>query len=108
MSGTRTTYPPEPSGLIIISGSFDGSLLVPVTFNDPEASPDSASRAVTVATCTNFSSGGQRVQPGAGSPEKTGGVLSIFTESDLGASAFPALSMAKYDRPVVPSAVIIT
>src|ERR1700680_1232880 len=62
------TYPPEPFGVIEISGALGGSLLVPVTWNDPAASSDNASAAVTVATCTILPFGGHTEQPGAGMP----------------------------------------
>jgi hypothetical protein len=73
--------PPEPFGVITISGSLgsdDGSLLAPVTFKEPGASPESTSAAVTVATCTSLWFGGQREHPVAGIPEIAGGVLSIL------------------------------
>ena len=81
--------PPEPLGVITISGSLgsdDGSLLTPVTCKEPGASPDNTSVAVTVATCTSMLVGGQREHPAAGIPEIAGGVLStlmvIGTEVD--------------------------
>src|SRR6266849_6154489 len=72
--------PPEPLGVMTISGSLgsDASLLVPVTLKEPGERPDRASVAVTVATCTILLFGGHREQPGAGIPEMTGGVLSIL------------------------------
>src|SRR5581483_4286605 len=72
--------PPEPLGVITISGSlglYDGSLLTTLTFNEPGAS-DSASVAVTSATCTSLWLGGHIEHPAAGIPEITGGVLSIL------------------------------
>src|SRR5436190_2690201 len=54
----------------------DGASLVAVT--SMEARPDRASVADTVATATSLPSGGQIVQPDAGRPEMTGGVLSIL------------------------------
>src|SRR5215510_5330788 len=74
--------PPDPFGVITISGSLgsdDGSLLTPVTFKEPGASPDNTSVAVTVATCTSLRFGGQREHPAAGIPEIAGGVLSTLT-----------------------------
>src|SRR6266481_2006823 len=55
-----------------------GSLLVPVTLNEPGARPETASIDVTTPTCTSLWFGGQSVQPAAGKPEITGGVLSIL------------------------------
>ena len=43
-------------------GSLAGSLLVPVTFKEPGARPESASVAATVATVTSFWLGGQSVR----------------------------------------------
>ena len=81
--------PPEPFGVITISGSLgseDGSLLAPLTWKEPGASPDNASIAVIVATCTSLWFGGQREHSEAGIPEITGAVLSslmvIGTEVD--------------------------
>src|ERR1051326_1414292 len=76
-----TTRAPEPLLVMTISGFFasEGSLLLPVTVNEPGASPDSASVAVTEATCTSLPFGGQRLQPMAGIPEMTGGVVSAIT-----------------------------
>src|SRR5260370_1307216 len=77
----------------------DGSLLVPVTLKEPGARPDNASAAVTVATCTSLPFGGQSVQPGAGMPEITGGVLSILIVIDT-----------EFDRPTpfVAEQVMVT
>jgi len=61
--------PPEPLGVITISGSLgldDGSLLTPVTFKEPGTSPDSGSVVVTVATCSSLWFGGQREHPVVG------------------------------------------
>src|SRR5215831_4872381 len=61
--------PPEPLGVITISGSLgldDGSLLTPVTFKEPGTSPDRGSVVVTVATCSSLWFGGQREHPVVG------------------------------------------
>src|SRR5215469_7752788 len=89
-----------------VSPGSGGSLLAPVTSN--EDIPESASAAETVATSTNLWLGGNRLQFAPGSPEITGGVLSIFTVRVLGDSWLPALSMAKNVRVVVPSAEMVT
>src|ERR1700680_876809 len=72
------TYPPEPFGVIEISGALGGSLLVPATWKVLGARPDSESAAVTVVTWTILPFGGQIEQPGAGIPVMTGGVVSIL------------------------------
>src|SRR5262245_15601192 len=79
--------PPEPFGVITISGSLgldDGSLLAPLIFKEPGASPDSASVAVTVATCTSLWFGGQREHPAAGIPEIAGGVVAVLVVMGTG------------------------
>jgi hypothetical protein len=58
--------------------SDDGSLLVTLTVKEPGTSPDSASAAVTVATCTSLLFEGEREHARAGIPEINGGVLSIL------------------------------
>ena len=71
-----------------------GSLLVPATTGEPGSSPDNPSLAATVATWTSRWFGGQRVQPETGSPEMTGGVLSMLTPLTVAVALFPALSSA--------------
>lgn len=85
--------PSEPFDVIRISGALGGSLLVPVIWNEPGATPESESMAFTVATCTIFPFGGQSEQPGAGNPEITGGVLSMLTTAVAGELILPALSV---------------
>src|SRR5690242_1397097 len=55
-----------------------GSLLLPVTMNEPGAIPDPASVAVMIATWTNWWLGGHSVQFGEGIPEMVGGVVSCL------------------------------
>src|ERR1035441_8095170 len=88
------TYPPEPFGVMEISGALGGSLLVPVTWNDPGATPDGVSAAVTVATCTILPFGGHREHPVPGIPEITGAVSSILTTGEIKLALFPARSVA--------------
>src|SRR5262245_36213442 len=92
-----TSPPPVP---------LSGSLLVAVTVSD--ARPETASVAVTVATCTSWCLGGDNVHPAAGIPRIIGFVLSIWTAKDLEVSELPALSVAEYSTVVIPSAVIDT
>src|ERR1022692_4196568 len=88
------TYPPEPFAVMEISGALGGSLLVPVTWNDPGASPDGASVAVTVATWTILPFGGHREHPVPGIPEITGAVMSILTTGEVKLALLPARSVA--------------
>src|SRR5438132_1380356 len=88
---------PDPFRVITISGSSgsDGSLLVPTTSKDLGAIPETASAAVTVATCTSLWLGGHSVQPGAGMPEITGELLSILIVVDT-ELATPAPFLAEH------------
>lgn len=64
-SAPSTVNPPEPLGMIATAGGLepdDGLLLVTLTVKEPATSPDTASVAVTVATCTNFGFTGEREQ----------------------------------------------
>src|SRR5205809_7272695 len=76
----------------------DGSLLDPVTSNEPGATPDSASVAVTVATPTRLWFGGQSAQPGAGMPEMTGGGLVNLHCECFGLLHVSCLIRAKVDQ----------
>lgn len=79
-----------------LAGS-EGSLLVPVTLNEPGASPDNASSALTVATVTILLFGGHKVQPPDGIPDIRGGVLSILIVTDAELDR-PALLIAEQVR----------
>src|SRR4051812_2540043 len=80
------------------------SLLLPLTLND--ARPEVASPAVIVATWTILWFGGQSVQSGAGSPETTGGVLSILTVTGTDIDN-PARFVAEQVR-VVPGVSVVS
>src|SRR5262245_29777951 len=62
-----------------MSVASTGSLLVTSMVSEPGAMPAASSAALIAAISTSFLFGGQIVQFGAGMPEITGAVLSMFT-----------------------------
>src|SRR4029453_13081653 len=85
----RTTPPSTPP-----SDGASGSLLLTMMAGDPDATPESASDAVTVPTCTILSFGGQ-IAHEPGMPRITGAVASILNASVWVASTWPTLSLAR-------------
>src|SRR5437879_5251205 len=77
--------PPEPSGVITVSGPVgpEGSLLDAPTTSEPGPRPDTDAFAVTSATFTSLRFGGQRVQGCGGIPDIWGGVVSILTVTEV-------------------------
>src|SRR4051812_11350604 len=94
------------SGLVSPSPvPFAGSELVPVTWNDPGASPESASDAVTVPTDAIEWLAGHRTQF-AGGRVSVGGVLSMLMPPPAVDALLPARPPAVPERDwLAPSAV---
>src|SRR5260370_20839368 len=91
--------PPEPSGVIPVSGPVGpvGSLLDAPTTSEPGARPDTDAFAVTSATCTSLRFGGQMVQGCGGIPDMLGGAISILTVTE-----------AEFDSPAALLAVQVS